>query len=71
MSSKSIHILGAGAIGRVFANRIARSGADVLLLLRSSRVVQLEKAEGIHFVSSVPHVNLEVENLLWKENFNF
>jgi|EP00945_MAST-04E_sp_MAST-4E-sp1_P004028 2-dehydropantoate 2-reductase len=65
--SSKLHILGAGAIGRVFANRIARSGADVSLLLRSQRVKQLEQAGKITEHESSPRVELEVENLLWEQ----
>lgn len=67
MPHSKLHILGAGAVGRVFANRMARSGADVSLLLRSQRVKQLEQAGNIIDDEYCPRVELEVENLLWEQ----
>ena len=39
-----LHILGAGAIGRVFANRMIRAGVETTLLLRPVRVEALKRS---------------------------
>ncbi len=48
MSSNPVHILGAGAIGTLFAAELARAGADITLLLRDAgSLEQLQRQGGI------------------------
>jgi 2-dehydropantoate 2-reductase len=64
-----LHILGAGAIGRVFANRMIRAGVETTLLLRPVRVEALKRSGRMtDAIVQEKKVEVQVENVLWKEH---
>ena len=58
-----MHILGAGALGTVFANRLIKAGINTTLILRPTTVFN----QNVQICKESKTIEIQVENLLYKD----